>query len=85
MTGRRDAAGPRFADMSLTQNGLLTSIGLEVRNELGVAGTMVELRLGNPLRRKGQRAEHVWFPVSGMVSLSVPLQDDTTVEAGLVG
>lgn len=85
MMGRLDAARSAPADISLGQNGLLASMRPEARSELSDAGTMVELRLGDILPPIGQKAEHVWFPLSGMVSLDISLQDGATVAVGLVG
>lgn len=70
---------------SLEQNGLLASIGAQARHYLAGAGTIVELPWGERIRQIDRKAEYVWFPLSGMVSLTVPLEDGTATEAGLVG
>lgn len=70
---------------SLEDNGLLAAIGVEARRFLSGAGMIVDLPWGERIRQIDRKAEHVWFPLSGMVSLTIPLQDGTTVEAGLVG
>jgi CRP-like cAMP-binding protein len=70
---------------SLEQNGVLASIGAEARHYLNGAGTIVELQWGDHIRQIDRKVDHVWFPLSGMVSLTIPLADGTTTEAGLVG
>jgi CRP-like cAMP-binding protein len=70
---------------SLTQNGLLAAIDAEALRDLAGAGTIVELPWGEHIRQIERKADHVWFPLSGMVSLTIPLEDGTTTEAGLVG
>ena len=85
MTPTRDAVTPMRADIALERNAVLASIALEARADLGSVGSIVELRCGDLLRRVGRNSEYVWLPLSGMVSLTVPLPDGTTVEVGLVG
>lgn len=70
---------------SLQQNGLLASVSVEARRYLAGVGTIVELPWGERIRQLDRKAEYVWFPISGMVSLTIPLEDGTTTEAGLVG
>jgi CRP-like cAMP-binding protein len=70
---------------SLEQNGLLAAISEEARQYLSGVGTIVDLPWGERIRQIDRKADHVWFPLSGMVSLTIPLEDGTTVEAGLVG
>ncbi|HWE72860.1 MAG TPA: Crp/Fnr family transcriptional regulator [Stellaceae bacterium] len=70
---------------ALVQNSLLAAIGSEARDFLGATGVVVDLPLGDIIRSTDEKADQVWFPLSGMVSLTIPLQDGTTVEAGLVG
>jgi CRP-like cAMP-binding protein len=85
MPERLDAADSMRAEISLKQNGLLASVSSEGRSHLGSAGTIVELRLDDILPRLGEKVEHVWFPLSGMVSLAVSFRDGNKVEVGLVG
>ena len=85
MRKRFDAAGSMRAAISLDQNRLLASVSSAGQSYLSKVGTMVELRFGDILAQTGRDAERVWFPVSGLVSLAISLQDGAAVEVGLVG
>jgi CRP-like cAMP-binding protein len=67
------------------QNELLASLGTEALAEVMAGSTIVELELGGLIHQVDERSDHVWFPLSGMVSLTVPLKDGTSVEAGVIG
>lgn len=45
----------------------------------------VELSVGDVLAETGNPATHVYFPVGAIVSLLASVDDDTTLEVGLVG
>ena len=70
---------------ALEQNGLLASIGAAARHDLAEMGTIVKLPWGERIRQIDRKAQYVWFPLGGMVSLTIPLEDGTITEAGLVG
>src|SRR5579872_732772 len=46
---------------------------------------VVAIEQGELLEERGRRAEAVYFPQSGMVSLIVEMPEDQTVEVGVVG
>jgi CRP-like cAMP-binding protein len=45
----------------------------------------VELRIGETLYMPGEKISHVYFPFSGMISVTVDMLDGSGVEVGVVG
>jgi len=70
---------------TLNRNALLARIGNEAVDRISAGGLLVELRIGEPIHHIGEPVHYLWFPLSGMVSHTVPLADGSIVEAGLVG
>jgi|SwirhisoilCB2_FD_contig_101_2454217_length_1126_multi_3_in_0_out_0_2 CRP-like cAMP-binding protein len=70
---------------TLNRNALLAMIGNEAVDRISAGGLLVELQIGEPIHHIGEPVHYLWFPLSGMVSHTVPLADGSIVEAGLVG
>lgn len=66
-------------------NDLLASLPAAVFNRLDHALEPVDLFLGHVLWEAGCEAEHVYFPVTGIVSLMQDLASGATAEVAVVG
>ncbi len=73
-----DAARP-------ADNRLLAALPVEARVRLGADLEPVELAQGKVIAEVGRRLTHALFPTSGVVSITVPMRDGRTAEAGVVG
>jgi len=52
---------------------------------LSDAGTLVDLKVREPLFDAGQRIEYVWFPLDGVISNVITMASGAVVEVGVVG
>lgn len=68
-----------------TSNRLLAALPPEVQANLLPQLEPVTLSVGQILCRSGAPITHVYFPLSGAISLLTPLEDDAAIEVGLVG
>jgi CRP-like cAMP-binding protein len=46
---------------------------------------LVDLKVGDVLQKPNEKIRHVYFPVSGMISLLVPVKGHSNLEVALVG
>ncbi len=67
------------------ENRLLASLGRGDRAALAPQLKMVELRRGDVLLQPRAAIEHVYFPLSGMVSLLAVMRSGEAIETGIVG
>jgi CRP-like cAMP-binding protein len=67
------------------QNRLLAALPGELQLRLLPRMEKVSLPIRQVLHEPNERLSHVWFPLSGVVSIVVILGDGTTVDAGSVG
>jgi CRP-like cAMP-binding protein len=68
-----------------SQNALLEKLPAAELAAVGERAKVVSYPLREVMFEDGQRCEHVFFPVTGMVSLVTVLKDGTTLEAMTVG
>lgn len=66
-------------------NRLLDFLPQVAGDRLRAAGTRVALRRGEILFHSGNRAGHVWFPLTGVISLFVVMQDGRGLDVANVG
>lgn len=68
-------------------NQLLQTLPAGQRKQLQDAGDVVELEFAHILCEAGQPVEHVYFPLSGFISLiaALDVDEDARVEVGMVG
>lgn len=71
--------------MRVTKNTLLDSLPHAAFNSLNEYLTPLELNQSNVLQEAGAAIRHVYFPTSGMVSLSVITDAGEEIEAGSIG
>ena len=71
--------------MQRNRNRLLASLKADDMALLRRHLRVVAIEQGELLEERGRRAEAVYFPQSGMVSLIVEMPEDQTVEVGVVG
>jgi CRP-like cAMP-binding protein len=70
---------------AVERNQILARIPESARARLLAAGEHLSLDLGTGLHRFGAPTTHYVFPLSGMVSLTVPTAEGANVEVALVG
>jgi CRP-like cAMP-binding protein len=75
----------RPLSISPTQNRLLAALTAAELEPLLPYMALTPLALGGVLHEPGSRMDHVYFPVSGLVSLLYTLQDGHTTELAVVG
>ena len=66
-------------------NRVLARLSSDQRNELMGVSSVRTLELGELLQRFGDQTTTLLFPLSGMVSLTVPMPERANVEVALVG
>jgi CRP-like cAMP-binding protein len=66
-------------------NLLLDAFPLDIFGELERFMTAVELPHGQVLHRPGQTVGEVYFPIRGMISVTVTMRDGRTTEVGAIG
>jgi CRP-like cAMP-binding protein len=71
--------------VQLNRNRLLASLRSEDFSLLERHFREVPITQGQFLEERGQRADAVYFPQSGLISLIVEMPEDETVEVGMVG
>ena len=69
----------------LRGNKILARLPAEVRANLEPAFERVTLPLHLVILRPGEEIEHLYFPVTCMISITITMSDGKTVEAGAVG
>ena len=67
------------------QNALLLGLRQRALDKLLPHLQQVPLTLKDALERSGDRLQHAYFPQSGMISITVPLEDGRPVEVGTIG
>ena len=67
------------------KNHLIESLPIEVRNELFKQFTLVDWKFGEVVCEANQRYEHIYFPVTGFISLLTMEGDHHPLEMGLIG
>ena len=77
-------AGVRMANWP-TGNGLLGRVPVHEQASLMPYCEIVELRAGDILYQPGEPLTHVYFPLSGMVSLIAVMEDGRAVETMTIG
>jgi CRP-like cAMP-binding protein len=76
---------PQTAKSAPIQNRILAALPAKEYARLLPHLTKVSLPLGQTLYQMDDRIEFVYFPNSGVVSFVTHLQDDASIEVGLVG
>jgi CRP-like cAMP-binding protein len=71
--------------VDLSLNHLLASLEPAALSALQPYQEVVDLRLSESLTQAGKPIRHVYFPLSGMISLVQSFEDGTTAEVGLIG
>lgn len=73
------------SDVTPDQNLILSLVAKKDLERLLPDLKLVEMRRGWTISEPGDHVEHVYFPVSGIVSLMYTLEDGSTSETALVG
>jgi CRP-like cAMP-binding protein len=76
---------PRLERNNRTQNSLLGTLPPDVLHALTSASEIVPLDLKRVLHESDEAANHVYFPLSGVISLLTVLDDGNAVEIATVG
>src|SRR4029450_968831 len=66
-------------------NRLLAALPSSDRRRMLAACEAVELSFGDVLYATGERISHVYFPITGFISLIMPVDTSGSIEVGLVG
>jgi len=66
-------------------NQLLHAVPRKERLLFMAACEPVELVLGDILAEKGERTTYAWFPTSSFISLTMPMEQGSQLEVGLIG
>jgi CRP-like cAMP-binding protein len=66
-------------------NRLLDGLPARDRSHVLALCEPVDLTIGDVLQVPNEKITHVYFPISGMISLMVPVRDRDNLEVGLVG
>jgi CRP-like cAMP-binding protein len=69
----------------MVDNYLLQALSSEDRARLELSLRRVTLKVGEVLYQPGDAVTHVWFPLSGLISIISVLGDGTEVESSIVG
>jgi CRP-like cAMP-binding protein len=69
----------------LPGNDILARLPSEYQEQILAAARPIDLKPGRMLHRFGEPTSAYYFPLSGVVSLTVEVKDGQTVEVGLVG
>jgi CRP-like cAMP-binding protein len=67
------------------ENCLLASLPPRTRQRISDAGEQIELSFAEVLADPGEGIRHVYFPLTGFISLTTSLEDRTCLEVGLIG
>lgn len=73
------------ASAPLVVNRLLAQLPARQRNRIQHACTRVELEFGDILCEANQPFRHVYFPLTGFISLLAPMRGHEPLEVGLIG
>jgi len=68
-----------------TENKLLATLPKDVLERLNPFSRLIDLPHGQVLNRPGQIIDHLHFPVSCLISVTVTMSSGNTTEAGIVG
>lgn len=71
--------------MPIHENRLIESLGRTERKRLEAQGELVDLVLSDVICDRHQRAQHVYFPTSGFISLVIAVDGRPGLEVGMVG
>lgn len=74
-----------MASIQTDANAILSRLPVPCQDELQQMGTEISLNPGHVLHPFGTLTTSLYFPLSGVVSLTIPLEDGHRVEVGLVG
>jgi CRP-like cAMP-binding protein len=74
-----------MSSMQITDNEILARLPIDQQVAIQKAGRHIDLDPGRILHRLGEPTKSYFFPLTGVVSLTVPVKDGQTVEVGLVG
>src|SRR5258705_11172602 len=69
----------------LGRNRILAALPTDGYQQLNPIVTPVEVKHGMVLYEIGEPIEYVYFPIDAVISLVIPMEDDSTVNVGLVG
>jgi CRP-like cAMP-binding protein len=67
------------------ENRLLAALPRKEKDRILEDAGIIELRFAEILCERGDRVDHVYFPIDGFISMVTPLDDDVALEVGLVG
>ena len=73
------------AKRAAQENLLLAALPRKDRDRILENAGIIELRFAEILCERGDRVDHVYFPIDGFISMVTPLDDDVALEVGLVG
>src|SRR5215467_13064954 len=79
------ANGLRLSDDRLPRNQLLASLPVDDFKRIVRRLTTVPLHPRQVLHKQGEHIQHVYFPNSGIISMTTCLADGAVVEAATVG
>lgn len=83
-TAQTDRAGPRM-DVDIYSNHLLNGLPRVERKAIALLTTIVDLPQSRVIMPAGEDARFVFFPLDGMISLLMVMQDGKAVETATVG
>ena len=66
-------------------NQFIDSLPPQGRGQLLAQSKAVPLLHGHRVQEQGARIEHVYFPLSGIISVLAPMRDGRAVEAAMIG
>lgn len=75
----------QIAVSHLLQNSLLASLSHAHKQQFLPYCELVPLNFAEDLAQQNQHAEFAWFPISGFISLTIPMEDHGSLEVGMVG
>jgi CRP-like cAMP-binding protein len=67
------------------ENRLLAALPRKERDRVLEHSVIIDLRFADILCERGDRVEHVYFPIDGFISMVTQLDDNVALEVGLVG
>jgi CRP-like cAMP-binding protein len=74
-----------MANLSNTTNHFLSSLSAEDLQLIQPQLMLTELKQGETLHRQLERISHVYFPLQGVISLVIGMNEGQSVEAGMIG
>ena len=74
-----------MASFEFDGNAILARLPADVQQRFQAAGRVVSLDPGRVLHEFGEPTKNLYFPLSGMVSLMIPVNDGQDVEVALCG